>query len=171
MKEHRNKNKLAAVLTGIGVTCAGAVALGSASSLEAVFNPNHFARFEDRYQPDAYDYVAGGGEDLDLADRSEKSDSQASQNEQQVLEKKNDQNPGPGNNGAGQDEIRQASGEGAVMRFRILARPQEMWAATALRETEPAEREAAAQTIKITRRIITVPARQTESRTPGRRPS
>ena len=62
------KSKLLTIITVLVVAGVGAGSLMNASKLESLFNPGKFKKFENRYQSDNYDYAAGDGDDMNLAD-------------------------------------------------------------------------------------------------------
>jgi hypothetical protein len=60
-------------LTAAGVAAAIAVAaavMSGASGVSGLFEPKNFSRFQNHKNSDEYDYVAGEGEDADLADQN-----------------------------------------------------------------------------------------------------
>ena len=91
------------IVTGVAVIGVAASALTNASALESIFEPKNFERFENRHQADSYDYTSGDGADSDLADKDLNSDQNSGEDEQQVLQVKEDQvEQKPGNqNGLG----------------------------------------------------------------------
>ena len=62
------KSKLLTIITVIVVAGVGIGSLRNASKLESLFNPGKFKKFENRYHSDKYDYAAGDGENMNLAD-------------------------------------------------------------------------------------------------------
>ena len=77
------KSKLLTIITVIVVAGVGAGSLLNASKLESLFNPGKFKKFENRYHSDNYDYAAGDGDDMNLAD--EDKDGQGKDEEQQQV--------------------------------------------------------------------------------------
>lgn len=74
-------------LTAAGVAAAIAVAaavMSGASGVSGLFEPKNFSRFQNHKNSDEYDYVAGEGEDADLADQN-KNGEDCSGNEDQLL--------------------------------------------------------------------------------------
>lgn len=74
-------------LTAAGVAAAIAVAaavMSGASGVSGLFEPKNFSRFQNHKNSDEYDYVAGEGEDADLADQN-KNGEDGSGNEDQLL--------------------------------------------------------------------------------------
>lgn len=78
------KSKLLTIMTVIVVVGVGAGSLLNASKLESLFNPGKFKKFENRYQSDNYDYAAGDGDDMNLADQ-DKDGKGKDEEQQQVL--------------------------------------------------------------------------------------
>ena len=66
MKKITKKKTLTAV-TGATVIGVAAAALVNGSKLDSVFNPGKFEKFENNYKSEEYDYVAGDGEETDIA--------------------------------------------------------------------------------------------------------
>lgn len=79
------KNKLLTIITVVVVAGVGAGSLLNASKLESIFNPGKIKKFENRYHSDNYDYAAGDGEDMNLADEDKKGQGKEEQ-QQQVLQ-------------------------------------------------------------------------------------
>lgn len=79
------------VVTGVAVVGVAVSALANASALESIFEPKNFERFENRHQADSYDYTEGEGKDSDLADKDQSSDQSSGNDEQQVLQVKEEQ--------------------------------------------------------------------------------
>lgn len=75
--------KLAA---GIVVAGAAAGSILNASEIGNLFQPQNFKRFENEKQSAEYDYVAGDGEDADLADEQQNGTDAPSGEDQQVLQ-------------------------------------------------------------------------------------
>lgn len=81
------KKKTLTVVTGAAVIGAATVALGNASSLESLFNPGKFEKYENRHRSEEYDYVSGEGGDAALADKNKDGEEGADENEdKQVLQ-------------------------------------------------------------------------------------
>lgn len=78
------KSKLLTIITVLVVAGVGAGSLLNASKLESLFNPGKFKKFENRYQSDNYDYAAGDGDDMNLADQ-DKDGKGKDEDQQQVL--------------------------------------------------------------------------------------
>ena len=78
------KSKLLTIITVLVVAGVGAGSLLNASKLESLFNPGKFKKFENRYQSDNYDYAAGDGDDMNLADE-DKEGKGKDEDQQQVL--------------------------------------------------------------------------------------
>lgn len=78
------KSKLLTIITVLVVAGVGAGSLLNASKLESLFNPGKFKKFENRYQADNYDYAAGDGDDMNLADE-DKEGKGKDEDQQQVL--------------------------------------------------------------------------------------
>lgn len=87
MKKTTKKKTLTAV-TGATVIGVAAAALVNGSKLESVFNPEKFQKFENNYSTDDYDYVAGDGEETDIAGDNSKNDEKSSGDDLQVLQLK-----------------------------------------------------------------------------------
>lgn len=86
MKKWMKKKTLTAV-TGAAVIGAATVALGNASSLESLFNPGKFEKYENRHRSEEYDYVAGNDGDAELADKNKNGEEGSDENkEKQVLQ-------------------------------------------------------------------------------------
>lgn len=79
------KNKLLTIITVVVVAGVGAGSLLNASKLESIFNPGKIKKFENRYHSDNYDYAAGDGEDMNLADE-DKEGKGKDEEQQQVLQ-------------------------------------------------------------------------------------
>lgn len=79
------KSKLLTIITVIVVTGVGAGSLLNASKLESMFNPGKLKKFENRYRSDNYDYAAGDGEDMNLADEDKEGEGKQEE-QQQVLQ-------------------------------------------------------------------------------------
>lgn len=79
------------VVTGAVVLGAAAGSILNASELGDLFQPENFERFQEKEQPQNYDYVAGDGEDVDLADENQNGEDQPSGDEQQVLQAETEQ--------------------------------------------------------------------------------
>ena len=77
------KSKLLTIITVIVVAGVGIGSLLNASKLESLFNPGKFKKFENRYHSDKYDYAAGDGDDMNLAD--EDKDGKGKEEEQQQV--------------------------------------------------------------------------------------
>lgn len=78
------KSKLLTIITVIVVAGVGTGSLLNASKLESLFNPGKFKKFENRYRSDKYDYAAGDGDDMNLADE-DKEGKGKEEEQQQVL--------------------------------------------------------------------------------------
>lgn len=95
MKKWTKKKTLTAV-TGAAVIGAATAALGNASSLETLFNPNKFEKYENRHRTDDYDYVAGNGGEAELANKDKNgnkgTDDSQKQQVLQVTEQEQSQN-------------------------------------------------------------------------------
>ena len=78
------KSKLLTIITVLVVAGVGAGSLLNASKLESLFNPGKFKKFENRYHSDNYDYAAGDGDDMNLADE-DKEGKGKDEDQQQVL--------------------------------------------------------------------------------------
>lgn len=87
MKKTTKKKTLTAV-TGATVIGVAAAALVNGSKLESVFNPEKFQKFENNYSTDDYDYVAGDGEETDIAGDNSKNDEKSGGDDLQVLQLK-----------------------------------------------------------------------------------
>ena len=87
MKKKWTKKTTLTAVTGAAVLGAATVALGNASSLENIFNPNRFEKYENRHKSEEYDYVAGEGGEAELADKDKDGkDGTSEEKEQQVLQ-------------------------------------------------------------------------------------
>lgn len=85
MKKSTKKKTLTAV-TSAAVIGAATVALGNASSLETLFNPDKFEKYENRHRSDEYDYVSGNGTDAEVADKKENGeDGTSEEKDKQIL--------------------------------------------------------------------------------------
>lgn len=95
MKKWIKKKALTAV-TGVAVAGVAAVSLGNASSLETLFNPGKFEKYENRHRSEEYDYVAGNDGDAELADKDKDGEEGSDKNEEkqvlQVTEQEETQN-------------------------------------------------------------------------------
>lgn len=78
------KGKLLTIITVLVVAGVGVGSLLNASRLESLFNPGKFKKFENRYHSDNYDYAAGDGDDMNLADE-DKEGKGKDEDQQQVL--------------------------------------------------------------------------------------
>ena len=63
-----NKKKAITTVTGVAVLGVAVTALGNASELETLFNPSKFEKFQNQNRTEEYDYMAGEGDNVDLAD-------------------------------------------------------------------------------------------------------
>lgn len=82
-----NKKKVITAVTGAAVLGVAATALGNASELETLFNPAKFEKYENRHKTTDYDYTAGNGEDVDLADENiNNAEEESGKNEQQAIQ-------------------------------------------------------------------------------------
>ena len=82
-----NKKKVITAVTGAAVLGVAATALGNASELETLFNPAKFEKYENRHKTTDYDYMAGNGEEIDLADENiNDAEEEAGKNEQQAVQ-------------------------------------------------------------------------------------
>lgn len=80
------KSYLAAAAAVILVIGAGTAVLLNASSLNTIFEPKDFERFENQYDDGkGYDSVAGDGEESDLADENEDGEDSADKDAQKAL--------------------------------------------------------------------------------------
>lgn len=84
MKKWMGKKTLTA-LTSVAVAGIAAGTLLNALELDDLFQPQSFEKFENRHRSEDYDYVAGDGDDIDLADE-EKDGSRDGGDTQQVLQ-------------------------------------------------------------------------------------
>ena len=67
---------------GVAVT-----ALGNASELETLFNPSKFEKFQNQNRTEEYDYMAGEGDNVDLADKDKNGEQNSGDDQdQQVLQ-------------------------------------------------------------------------------------
>ena len=81
------KKKTLTVVTGVAVIGAATAALGNASSLESLFNPGKFEKYENRHRSKEYDYVAGKGGAAELADKDKNGEEGSEEkNDKQVLQ-------------------------------------------------------------------------------------
>ena len=87
MKKNIKKNTLTAV-TGATVIGVAAAALVNGSKLEAVFNPGKFEKIQNNYKSEEYDYIAGDGEETDIAGENRNNNEKDSGNDLQVLQLK-----------------------------------------------------------------------------------
>ena len=87
MKKNTKKNTLTAV-TGATVIGVAAAALVNGSKLEAVFNPGKFEKIQNNYKSEEYDYIAGDGEETDIAGENRNNNEKDSGNDLQVLQLK-----------------------------------------------------------------------------------
>ena len=62
------------------------------SKLDSVFNPGKFEKFENNYKSEEYDYVAGDGEETDIAGDNVKDKQKTSGDDLQVLQLKKQEN-------------------------------------------------------------------------------
>ena len=67
LNEKITKKKTLTAVTGATVIGVAAAALVNGSKLDSVFNPGKFEKFENNYKSEEYDYVAGDGEETDIA--------------------------------------------------------------------------------------------------------
>ena len=81
----KGKKKALTAATGAAVIGVAAAALVNGSKLESMFDPGKFEKFENRYKSEDYDYVAGNGEDMDLADQDKKSKNNSGGDDKQLL--------------------------------------------------------------------------------------
>ena len=79
------KKKSVTVVTGAAVVGIAAGALANASVLQNLFEPGKFQKFEKQDANEDYDYVSGDGDDLDLADQDNDSQSDGGKENQQYL--------------------------------------------------------------------------------------
>lgn len=63
------KKRMAGILTGLVIVGAGTAVLANAKGISTLFQADRFRQFDDRYQAEDYDFVAGDGENMDLADK------------------------------------------------------------------------------------------------------
>lgn len=91
MKKITKKKTLTAV-TGATVIGVAAAALVNGSKLDSVFNPGKFEKFENNYKSEEYDYVAGDGEETDIAGDNVKDKQKTSGDDLQVLQLKKQEN-------------------------------------------------------------------------------
>lgn len=84
MKKWMGKKTLTA-LTSVAVAGVAAGTLLNALELDDLFQPQSFEKFENRHRSEDYDYVAGDGDDIDLADE-EKDGGRDGGDTQQVLQ-------------------------------------------------------------------------------------
>lgn len=91
MKKTTKKKTITAV-TGATVIGVAAAALVNGSKLETVFNPKKFEKFENKYNSDDYDYVAGNGEETDIAGNSKEDEEKSGGDDLQVLQLKKQEN-------------------------------------------------------------------------------
>ena len=87
MKKNTKKKTLTAV-TGATVIGVAAAALVNGSKLETVFNPDKFEKFDNKYSSEEYDYVAGDGEETNIAGNSKKDKEKSGGDDLQVLQLK-----------------------------------------------------------------------------------
>lgn len=87
MKKDTKKKTLTAV-TGATVIGVAAAALVNGSKLESVFNPGKFEKFQNNYKSEDYDYVAGDGEETDIAGDNKKDKEKKGGDDLQVLQLK-----------------------------------------------------------------------------------
>lgn len=96
MKKFNRKKTITAV-TGVAVLGVAVTALGNASELETIFNPSKFEKFQNQNKAEEYDYTAGEGDDVDLADKDKNGEDSSKEKEQQALqipeEQKEEQTP------------------------------------------------------------------------------
>ena len=67
------KKKILPTATGVLVLGVGVVVLSNATGLDNLFEPSDFEEFQNRYKSDKYNYVAGDGENAELADQDQNS--------------------------------------------------------------------------------------------------
>lgn len=75
-------------LTAAGVAAAIAVAaavMSGASGVSGLFEPKNFSRFQNHNSKDEFDYVAGDGQDADLADQNKNGDGSGDQDQLRTL--------------------------------------------------------------------------------------
>lgn len=85
MKKWIQRNALKLV-TGAVVVGTATGSLLNASELSNMFQPENFKRVESKEQAQDYDYVAGEGDNVDLADQNQDGEDQPSGQDQQVLQ-------------------------------------------------------------------------------------
>ena len=92
MSEKITKKKTLTAVTGATVIGVAAAALVNGSKLDSVFNPGKFEKFENNYKSEEYDYVAGDGEETDIAGDNVKDKQKTSGDDLQVLQLKKQEN-------------------------------------------------------------------------------
>lgn len=90
MKKWIQRNALKLV-TGAVVVGTATGSLLNASELSNMFQPENFKRVESKEQAQDYDYVAGEGDNVDLADQNQDGEDQPSGKDQQVLQVETEQ--------------------------------------------------------------------------------
>lgn len=73
------------VVAGAVVIGVAAVTLMNASGADVLFEPENYERFSRQDQGEEYDYTAGSGEDIDLADKDKNSHETTRKKDQQLL--------------------------------------------------------------------------------------
>ena len=87
-----NKKKAITTVTGVAVLGVAVTALGNASELETLFNPSKFEKFQNQNRTEEYDYMAGEGDNVDLADKDKNGEQNSGDDQdQQVLQIKKEQ--------------------------------------------------------------------------------
>lgn len=76
------KKKILPTATGVVVLGVGVAVLSNATGLDNLFEPSDFEQFQNRYKADEYDYVAGDGENAELADQDQNSSDNAGNSDQ-----------------------------------------------------------------------------------------
>lgn len=74
------------ILLGLLVVGAGTGTVLNATGLDNLFEPDNFKWFQDLGKKEAYDYVAGDGEETDLADQDRKSEDHSGNSEEQSVQ-------------------------------------------------------------------------------------
>ena len=91
-----NKKKAITAVTGVAVLGVAVTALGNASELETLFNPSKFEKFQNQNRSAEYDYMAGEGDNVDLADKDKNSEQNSGDNQDQqalqIKEEKQEEN-------------------------------------------------------------------------------
>ena len=83
--DKRIKKRSLKVVAGAAVIGVAAVTLMNASGADILFKPENYERFTRQDRAEDYDYTAGSGEDIDLADKDKSSHETAKKKDQQLI--------------------------------------------------------------------------------------